>query len=475
MNYLSGDTKRVIARADVGLLAAAAAPLITATIWAIVGVRQYSRFESGIDLTIFSQAAQSMSQGNLPRSSVKGEDYILWGDHFHPLIVVLAPVYRLWPTPASLLVVQAIAIGLCCAITCHTSYEVLRHRLSAGRGKALTGGVVCALLLGFSPGMEGGAFFDFHEVSLGLPFLALACRGFILKRSRSLVIWSIAFLLTKEDAGLIVAGLGLSAVVVGRRLMGSLLVGAGVAWTGLCMRVIIPAFARGPWAYQGKLPSDLDSLVGNLTFNVISPGGLTVMLLVLTVRTGIVAPLSPLFLSVIPNLASRAVTRQTEYSSIAYHYNMTLAVLLISAVIDAFHRVKVPWRKVLAALVIASLVITVSVARFPRALVGRPSLARADAARCAVDAVPKGEGVVAEAYLTPQLTLEHEPVRELHPRIDPAQPGGPAFPNVAWMIVDSQTINYSSSPGWAEGVKVSALRAGWQTVKVCDSFTVLTR
>ena len=58
------------------------------------------------DLAIFTQMAQAYSHFSVPIVPIKGPDFNLWGDHFHPILVLLGPVYALFPSPTTLLVVQ---------------------------------------------------------------------------------------------------------------------------------------------------------------------------------------------------------------------------------------------------------------------------------------------------------------------------------------------------------------------------------
>ncbi|WP_420174316.1 DUF2079 domain-containing protein [Luteococcus sp. OSA5] len=455
--------------------AAVAVMLVVASLWAYVSYALFRDFRSGIDLTIFSQAAESMANGNLPRSSVKGNDYILWGDHFHPIIAVVGPIYKIWPTPLSLLWVQAVAIGVASAVLCFTGCEALRELADWSVPKALSGGILVGLLFGVSPGIEGGAFFDFHEVALALPILALACRSLLLDRMRSLILWSSLFLLAKEDAGLIVMGLGLVAWVRNRKSVGGILFVGGFVWTILCMRVFIPYFARGPWAYGGKIPMDPDVLQENVVSNLIHPGSLSIMLGVLVLRTGLLAPFSPFILAVVPNIASRALTSQAEYSSLGYHYNMLLAVILIAGVIDVLCRYPRISTRLWSMVLVGCLAVTLMSARFPRALFAASEAERADNARCASALIPQGEGVVADAYLTPYLSIGHSPVRELRPDLNVSMPGGVEFPEIPWVVVDRETINYSDRGKWVERYLQESKDAGWRQMASCGSFVVLVR
>ena len=63
------------------------------------------------DLAIFTQMAQAYSHFDMPIVQIKGTDFNLWGDHFHPILVLLGPIYAVFPSPLTLLVVQNFMIA----------------------------------------------------------------------------------------------------------------------------------------------------------------------------------------------------------------------------------------------------------------------------------------------------------------------------------------------------------------------------
>ena len=49
------------------------------------------------DLAIFAELAKAYAHGQAPIVPIKGDDYNLLGDHFHPILVLLGPLWRLFP------------------------------------------------------------------------------------------------------------------------------------------------------------------------------------------------------------------------------------------------------------------------------------------------------------------------------------------------------------------------------------------
>jgi uncharacterized membrane protein len=67
------------------------------TSYTLLVLYQHWHFYTGIDLGVFSQAVFHYSRFEAPSSSIIQCGNLL-GDHFHPILIVLAPFYWLFPT-----------------------------------------------------------------------------------------------------------------------------------------------------------------------------------------------------------------------------------------------------------------------------------------------------------------------------------------------------------------------------------------
>lgn len=76
----------------------------------VMSVHNYIHLESGVDLAGYAQALHHLSQGEMPYNSFK--EQIMWGDHAHFIITLLAPIYHFIPDARLLLVVQVLAVTL---------------------------------------------------------------------------------------------------------------------------------------------------------------------------------------------------------------------------------------------------------------------------------------------------------------------------------------------------------------------------
>src|SRR5947209_6331509 len=97
---------RAFVRREPGLFGLVA---VTATIDAIASIVRHVDLQSGIDVAIFDQVVWHYSRFQGPFSSIRGENIL--GDHFHPLVAVLAPLYWIWSDPRMLLIAQAVLVA----------------------------------------------------------------------------------------------------------------------------------------------------------------------------------------------------------------------------------------------------------------------------------------------------------------------------------------------------------------------------
>ena len=88
-------------------------------------LRQHSSRRS-VDITIFQQAIANYAQGRAPNVLVKSQEpFNILGDHFSPIMMVLAPFYRIWPSVLTLLIAQALLL----AVGVHVVTRVAVRRL----------------------------------------------------------------------------------------------------------------------------------------------------------------------------------------------------------------------------------------------------------------------------------------------------------------------------------------------------------
>lgn len=301
--------------------------------YVVLSLVRFADLRAGIDLAIFTQAASRYAHGQRPWSDMKGAwGFDLLGDHFSPVIALLGPVYRLFPHAESLLVVQAVLVGLTAGIVTRAGTRLLGLRAGATAG----------VLYGAAWGTRAMALFDFHEVAFALPLVAASCAALLRGRDGVAVLWSLPLMGVKEDSVFLLAGLVL--VLLWRRRWGlaAALAAYAVGSFALIVDVLVPHFSYyGAYTYWSSSAASGGNLLSSALTNLghaMSSGFAPRMLLVLLLPTLGVALRSPLLLAVLPSLAARLTAPEASYWGLRFHYNATITVIIAFAFLDGLSR-----------------------------------------------------------------------------------------------------------------------------------------
>ena len=307
------------------------------------------------DLAIFSELAKAYAHFQAPIVPVKGDGFNLLGDHFHPILITLGPIWRLFPTPLSLLITQDLLLAV-------SAWPLTRL---AGRLTNQWVGGALGLVYVLSWGMQGAVAAQFHEIAFAMPMLAFASAAFVERRWVAVTAWSAPLVLVKEDMGLTVLMIGVAVILTslvptcyrtctvggpradgadgeaddaaarnrrrGVRLGVGMIVG-GVAAFLFSVLVFLPTFnINGVWDYglsSENKPAAPDALIQKVK---------VVVMLILT--SGVVGLTSPWLLVVLPTLAWRFLGSVDFYWAWDnWHYNVTLMPIAIGALLDVVAR-----------------------------------------------------------------------------------------------------------------------------------------
>ncbi|WP_125776909.1 DUF2079 domain-containing protein [Antribacter gilvus] len=277
------------------------------------------------DLGIFTQVVERYAALSAPIVPIKGEGYNLLGDHFHPLLAVLGPVYAVFPHPFTLLVVQNVCFAVAAGIV---TWSALRHL-------GPVSGVVVGLAFGASWGLQFAVEAQFHEVALGIPLLAGSLAAVVERRAWWAVVWAAPLVFVKEDLGLTVVAIGGVLVLMRRWRPGLALIAWGCAWFAIAVLVVLPALNHeGAWAYGEQL--DSTSTLADHTMLLHPDKTLTVLLLV-AATAGFVLR-SPIGLVLLPTLGWRFLSDNEVYWGLPWHYNAILMPIAFLAAVDGVSR-----------------------------------------------------------------------------------------------------------------------------------------
>jgi uncharacterized membrane protein len=310
--------------------------------YTLISVFRYLRRDpTSWDLGIFTEYVKQYAHLQAPIVNIRGAGVDLLGDHFHPIVALIAPFFLLFPTSATLLVAQA----LLAAVSVFPVYRAGAELLGRGAGGAI------ATAYGFSWGLQQMVNYDFHEIAFAVPLLAFSLSALVRGRMRTAVLWALPLVFVKEDQGFTLVAIGLIIAFAYRhRGLGLFLAGWGLFWSLLAILVIIPHFNASHtyayWSVAGAVnPTNghfsLAGLVHGLWGNLTDGASMKLPTLVLIMLpTAFIALRSPLVLAAVPSLALRAIGNDPHYWVTQWHYNATVMPIMFIAAIDAIARIR---------------------------------------------------------------------------------------------------------------------------------------
>jgi uncharacterized membrane protein len=308
-----------------------------AAAFASLSTLRYRGFESGrFDLGNMVQAVWSTAHGHpLQVTNLHGQQVSRLAAHFDPILLVFAPLWRLWPHPSLLLGAQAIAI----AIGALPVFWLARKQL--GSERAALGFALAYLLY---PATEWLTLNEFHPVALACPFLLFALWYLDEDRLPAFTAFAVLATLTKEEIPLVVAGLGIWYAVSRRRwLTGGAIAAAGAAVSALAVQVVIPHFHGAESHFYNRYQAAGGSASGIVKKAFTDPGRLlsiafdhrgTHYLLDLLLPLATLSVLAPLVLiAALPELLLNLLSSADAQSSIHYHYTAGEIPFFVAAAI----------------------------------------------------------------------------------------------------------------------------------------------
>jgi uncharacterized protein YjbI with pentapeptide repeats/uncharacterized membrane protein len=315
----------------------------------------YTFNTASYDLVIFDQAVRSYAHFQPGISIMKGTDaglgphFSVLGDHWSPILAILAPLYWVYNSPQTLLVAQGVLFAL--AIP---PLWLFTRRAFGGGHKAVMAAYLVSVAYLLSWPIAAAVSFPFHEVAFAPVLTAVALERLQAGRLRTALIALAALLLVKEDMGLLVAGIGLYLAVARphvlprQRNVAMALIAAGIADSVLATYVLIPAFggrSDSYWAYNSlgnnisQVPLHLVSHPFSLLGLLITPPVKLSTTLWLLGAFCFLPLLSPISLAAMPLLLERMLaSRFPGWWGTSFQYNAFLVIVLACAAVDGAAR-----------------------------------------------------------------------------------------------------------------------------------------
>jgi uncharacterized membrane protein len=412
--------------------------LIVTFIYSSLSILRHQHFNSSaFDLGIFDQAIWQYSEFQAPYSSVRSNRLTenLLGDHFHPVLVLLAPLYWFTDRVEALLITQALLF----AVAIVPIFLFTEKRLGQFAG------YLFAISYSIFWGVQKAIEFDFHEIALAVPLVAFAIYLIDEKRWKAYFVCLVLLLLTKENLSLLIFFFGVYLLTRREFKRGLISMAAGAVWFILVTKIFIPFFLDPEtmradrvnnyyryWSYNhlgsGPLGVLLNAITNPLLIirTLFSPGAKLHTYWLLFHPFLFLAFFSPLFILAIPLLAERFLSENANLWMADFHYTAVLVPVLVMASVDGLFRITQRIKKIRPRYLIAAascLVLLLNVRLLPEfplwTLTSRAhwQLTPSEVTgRRALSLIPPTASVITQGPITPHLT-HRRIVYVLHPAI----------------------------------------------------------
>ncbi len=162
-------------------------------------LNRHFNFDShAFDLGIYTQAIYLYSEGSLPFSTLK--HMIILADHFGPILIILAPIYKLFSSAETLLILQALFVSLS---------AIPIYLIAIKELKNITLSLLITLAFLTSVAITSAVIFDFHLATISVLPLSIILYSWYFKKWLLYSITLFLSILFKEDLPIFLLGIGI--------------------------------------------------------------------------------------------------------------------------------------------------------------------------------------------------------------------------------------------------------------------------
>jgi uncharacterized membrane protein len=309
----------------------------TAVGYGVLSLLGHWHFGTSYDLAIFDQAVWHYSRFETPVNTISRHPHIL-AEHFHPILILLAPLYWVAPRPETLLIVQALLL----AASVVPVYLFARRRLEERLSLLMT----AAYAVSWS--VQKTASFDFHELAFAPVLVGLAVWALDATRWRTFWAASVLLLLVKEDLGPLVASFGLFLLLRREWRHGIAMTAVGLGAFATIVGWIMPAMSpAGTYAFGGAFAplGGLRGIAGKavtqpwvLLATMVTPASKAQTILLWLGPFAFLPLLSPYGLLLVPIAMTRLLSATELHWAANFHYSAPMAPLLAMSACDGLAR-----------------------------------------------------------------------------------------------------------------------------------------
>lgn len=203
--------------------------IILSVLYSLLSIIRHNNFQSGgFDLGLYDQTIWKYSQFISPYNTIK--DRFILGDHLNLTLPLVAPLYYLWDNVRIILIFQAFWISF----STLAIYKLCRHR----RFSPITS-FNLSFIYSIFYGIQYAVFFDFHAIVIGVGLIAWFLYFFETGRKKLTIITIILMLLTQENMGIALLGIGIFYIFKKHYRKSSILfIFLGLVWSIISAKIV---------------------------------------------------------------------------------------------------------------------------------------------------------------------------------------------------------------------------------------------
>lgn len=310
-----------------------------------IGYLNETHLQNGIDLGTYTQILWNVNEGNIPPyNTIKGQ--VAWGDHAHFAFAIFAPLFSLFPSPITVLVIQVLVV----TTSGWAIYAVSRKLVG---GTLFPYAVTLAYLVFF--GVQYALDFDFHANALTAAVFAWGIYAFHMRRWPLYWLLFVVGLTTREDAATFYVMFGVFLLLWYRKkywLNAAITIAVALIYFFSIAYVVMPLWhpAGTPLAYfdapvETRNPLEIGWWLASnpitIWQNVTETSIARRTLQHLFQSFGYLPLASPVtYLLALPNILARFLSPEDQRHMMKFHYSISLAPVLAYGAIVAVYWIR---------------------------------------------------------------------------------------------------------------------------------------
>lgn len=401
-------------------------------------------YSSCFDFGIFAQMYYYMKETLLPNTTCERNELLShFAIHVSPIYYIILPIYYVFPSPVTLLVLQAIIV----ASGIFPLYKLCKkHNLT----NAITICICIAYIA--TPALIGANFFDFHENKFLTPLILWFLYFLEKKKWLGMYIFMALTLMVKEDAPVYVACIALFVIFSKKNYKHGTIIFASAIGYFLAVTKILESFGRGVMTgrYGNYLLNAEDSLFTVIINCLKNPAYVLseafqekkfLFFLLMMIPVAFIPLINKkptqLFL-IIPFLLVNLMPDYVYQYSIGYQYTCGVIALFFYLIVVNISNIKAENRKYIASfMAIASIVISVSqwsYTTFYYDFYSDTGVQRNTQVDMLLESIPEEASVEASTFFIPKLSQR----KELYLTVKPEQVTWEPTDYVVLMLSDKE-------------------------------------